>query len=182
MSYPNFLHEQLFQTPQWAPSSPTQLSGRTVIVTGGNTGLGLETAVMLAGLDSKLLILAVRSLGKGEAAKVEIVKRSGIAAERVQVWADLDLTSFDGVKQFAARCDRELDRLDVLCANAGIIFDKWNVTDDGWEQVLQVNVIATGLLSVLLLPLLAKTAALPLAVGQTAFKPHLTILSSAGRP
>lgn len=177
MSVGTFFYEQLFETPKWAPSSPTQLAARTVIVTGSNSGLGLETAIRLASLSPKLLILAVRTVAKGETARTEIARRSELAPNRVQVW-ELDMASFASVSAFAARCDRELDRLDVVCANAAMSLNEWVVTKDGWEQVLQVSVIATGLLSVLLLPLLARTATLPLGPGQTAFKPHLTIVSS----
>lgn len=69
------------------------LTGRIAIVTGANIGLGLETAIQLARLDPKLIVLAVRSLEKGEAAKREIAEKSGLAEERVVVRA-LDMASF----------------------------------------------------------------------------------------
>lgn len=178
-SFGSFLYEQIFETPQWTPASATQLRGRTAIVTGANAELGLEAAIKLAGLDPEHLILAVRTVAKGEAAKVELVKRSGVAPERVEVWP-LDLASLDSVKQFSARCGRELDRLDVVCANAWIQYAGWITTCGGWEEVLQVNGIATGLLCLLLLPLLARTASLPLEPGQSVFKPHLTTVVSDG--
>lgn len=73
----------------------------------------------------------------------------------------------------------ELPRLDVFVANAAISHFSWQTTSDGWKEQLQVNCLATGLLAVSLLPLMAKTAALPVSDGLKQFKPHLTIVSSS---
>ena len=83
------------------------------------------------------------------------------------------------VKAFAARATASLARLDVFVENAGVAYmTGWHPLPSGVETMLQVNDISTGLLGVLLLPLLAKTAALPLEPGQKPFKPHLTLVGS----
>lgn len=69
------------------------LEGRTVVVTGANAGLGLETAVHLARLRPARMIMACRSLERGEKAKGVVVERSGIEAGRVDVW-EVDMASF----------------------------------------------------------------------------------------
>ncbi len=83
------------------------------------------------------------------------------------------------VKAFAARATASLDRLDVLVENAGVCFMAgWHPLPTGVETQLQVNDISTGLLGVLLLPVLAKTAARPLEARQKPFMPHLTLVGS----
>lgn len=86
------------------------------------------------------------------------------------------------MNDFATRCFNELDRLDIAVLNAGVGNLKWNTTADGYETMLQVNALSTGLLGVSLLPLLAKTAIRSLEPGMKEFKPHLTIVSSGRKP
>ncbi|KAJ7463362.1 hypothetical protein FB451DRAFT_1139730 [Mycena latifolia] len=163
------LPDQLFAT---LPTPAADLTGRTFLVTGANAGLGLAAAVHLANLRPARLILAVRDLGKGDAAKAEIIAQTGFAGT-VDVWV-LDMADFASVKQFAVRATGELERLDGALLNAGINARAWDVTGDGWEKMLQVNALSTGLLALLLLPLLETTARPPDA------SPHLTITGSAG--
>jgi len=168
-----FISEQLTSLPD---VDSIDLSGRNVIVTGSNIGLGLEAARHFANMKPQLLILAVRSLEKGEAAKKDILSTcpSGV---NVQVW-QLDLGSFASVKKFAERVKSELQRLDVLLLNAGIANDFWQTTSDGYEAVLQTNVISTGMLALLLLPLLESTAKEAAPASSPSFKPHLTLTGS----
>ncbi|GAA6030872.1 hypothetical protein JCM8097_008917 [Rhodosporidiobolus ruineniae] len=154
------------------------LEGRTIIVTGANQGLGLEAARHFATLSPSRLILAVRRVDAGQTAANDIAKTTGLARERVEVW-QLDLASFASVKAFGDRAHKELERVDVACLNAAVAGFKWEQTVDGWERMLQVNDISTGLLAVELLPLLLKAADLPPpAGGDSILKPHLTIVSS----
>ncbi|KAK7422094.1 hypothetical protein QQX98_001836 [Neonectria punicea] len=98
---------------------PTQsFAGQTIIVTGSNTGLGLEAARHFVRLDAVRVILAVRSLKKGEDAKA-LLESSSDRKNVVEVW-QVDMSSYDSIKAFATRCD-SLDRLDVVVANAGIL-------------------------------------------------------------
>ncbi|KAF8168980.1 hypothetical protein K438DRAFT_1444922, partial [Mycena galopus ATCC 62051] len=155
------------------------LTGRTYLVTGSNTGLGLAVAIHLARLNPAQIILAMRDLGKGEAARAQIVKETGFAGERIEVW-ELDMASFASVVRFAERTKGTLERLDGVVLNAGINSWDWGVTEDGWEKMLQVNALSTGLLGVLLLPLLQRTSTLPHPLPDTAIAPHLTITGSEG--
>ncbi|KAJ3010983.1 hypothetical protein HKX48_007090 [Thoreauomyces humboldtii] len=85
----------------------------------------------------RALILAVRTPSEGETARQEIAAKSGLDASRVDVW-ELDLSSFDSVKRFVEKV-RKLERLDVMCENAGIAGFGFKKTDNGWEEIFQVN-------------------------------------------
>lgn len=110
---------------------PRNLTGRVVIVTGANTGLGLEAARHFAVMKPEKLILAVRTLDKGEEAKQSILTSAPTAD--IEVWK-LDMASFASVKSFAARAKKDLPRLDLLLLNAGIAPDNWKVSPDGYES------------------------------------------------
>lgn len=115
------------------PDTIVDLKGRVVIITGANIGLGLESAKRFYAMNPARLILAVRSINKGEAAKQEIMQASqGQSYTSLEVW-ELDLASFQSVKNFGRRCETELERLDILLENGGILSGKWSVTNDGWE-------------------------------------------------
>lgn len=163
--FANFVYSQLFVTP---PYPDNDFSGQTIIVTGSNTGLGLEAARHFVRLNAEKVILAVRSIEKGQAARSSIeesTKRLGV----VDVWS-LDLSSYDSVKQFAQRA-QGLRRLDVMVENAGIASDVFAMAEDN-EATITVNVVSTFLLALLILPKLRQTA--------TRFNvlPHLVIVSS----
>ncbi|CAN8099417.1 unnamed protein product [Discula destructiva] len=149
-----FLRSQLLVTPAY----PTQsFSGQTVIVTGSNTGLGKQAALHFARLGVSKLILAVRNTKAGEEAKAEIEKTTSCApATKVEVWK-LDLGSYASVQEFAARASAELDRVDVLCENAGILTNTKTMVE-GHESTITVNVVSTFLLALLMLPKLRATA------------------------
>ena len=166
-----FLYSQLFVTPQLPPHD---FSGQTVIVTGSNTGLGLETARHFLNLRCSKLIIAVRNISKGQDAKRSLLSTSppsGVSAPQIEVWP-LDLSSSDSVRTFAHRASTSLSRVDVLVLNAGINAQKFALSDDGWETTLQINVISTCLLAVLMVPKLRETG--------EKFKvvPHLEVITS----
>ncbi|KAG6363578.1 hypothetical protein INS49_008679 [Diaporthe citri] len=163
----SFLYSQLFVKPAY----PTRmLNGQTVIVTGSNTGLGKEAARHFARLGAAKLILAVRNTKAGEAAKADIEATTQCAPGTVEVWA-LDLGDYASVKAFAARAARELERVDVLCENAGIATDKKRVVQ-GHESTITVNVVSTFLLALLMLPQLKETAK------RFGVRPRLTVVAS----
>ncbi len=85
--------EHLFAKVEWAPR-PGLLTGRVVVVTGANTGLGLETAIQLGRLDPSLVIMACRNLSKGEKARERVLRETELTEARVAVW-ELDLASFE---------------------------------------------------------------------------------------
>ncbi|RAH68064.1 NAD(P)-binding protein [Aspergillus aculeatinus CBS 121060] len=128
-------------------ATPEAISGRTYIVTGANTGLGLEAAKRLVALGADKVILAVRSLEAGERAKDAIengTTRPGV----VEVW-HLDLSSFDSVKTFAQRAIAELERIDAVIENAAVAM-MGPVRAEGHLLSVTVNVLGTFLLAVLL--------------------------------
>jgi NAD(P)-dependent dehydrogenase (short-subunit alcohol dehydrogenase family) len=165
-SFPTFLKSQLFYTPR-IPSKQS-FAGKTAIITGANTGLGLEATRHIVRAGASTVIIACRTLSKGEAAKQDIEateKRTGV----LQVW-ELDLSSYASIQAFAKKCET-LPRLDVCIANAGIASGKF-LKIQGHEAHITVNVISTFMLALLLLPTMRKSAA------KTNSKPFLTIVTS----
>ncbi|KAK6500122.1 hypothetical protein TWF481_010478 [Arthrobotrys musiformis] len=131
------------------PSAP--LDGKTVLITGANTGVGLEAARHCVRLNAAHVIIAVRTLSKGEAAKEDILKSNPEIKTTVSLYS-VDYSSFASVKAFADKVIAEVPKLDIVILNAGINSMDWTVTGDGWEQTLQVNVLSTAYLSLLLVP------------------------------
>ncbi|MCJ1269493.1 hypothetical protein MMC22_009385 [Lobaria immixta] len=129
-------------------------SGKTYIVTGSNTGLGLETARHLVEFSASCVVLAVRNLTAGETAKKEIEKSTGRKGV-IQIM-HLDMASSASVQSFAKKASAELDRIDGLVANAGIMIDAWS-TADGMETSITVNVINTLFLGALMMPKLSES-------------------------
>ena len=103
-----FLYGQLFTQ---LPKPTTSFEGKTVIVTGSNVGLGKEAARHITNNNASTVILAVRSLEKGEAAKKDIEASTG-KTNVVKVW-QLDMSSYQSVLDFAERANKELPRLDI---------------------------------------------------------------------
>jgi retinol dehydrogenase-12 len=147
------------------------LSGRVIIVTGANSGLGLEAARHFARMRPACLILAVRDLAKGREAADDIQGSTG--CDSIQLW-QLDQASFQSVQAFCERALGELPRLDILLLNAGIQREKWVETEDHLESTLQTNAVAPTMLALRLLPLLQQTG---MSAGG-GFLPHLTITGS----
>ncbi|KAF2102161.1 NAD(P)-binding protein [Rhizodiscina lignyota] len=163
--FSHLIYSQWFITPPW----PTQsFAGQTVIVTGANVGLGLESARHFTRLGAEKVILACRSVDKGEKAKSDIVSTTGKTGV-VEVW-QLDLSSYASVKAFAKRAE-ELPRLDCLLANAGISTQKFNMAEEN-EATITVNVVANFLLAFLLIPKLKETAS------RFDTRPRIAIVSS----
>jgi len=162
-----FIGAQLFGN---TPKPTKSFAGQTVIITGSNTGLGFEGAKHAVKLGCAKLIIAVRSVEKGETAKRSIIQATGCEPKIIEVWS-IDLTSYDSVKTFAERADRELDRIDVLLENAAVASLEWNWVLDN-ERMVTVNVVSTFLLAFLMLPKLKATAA------QFNTKPRLTFVTS----
>ena len=104
----------------------TDLSGQVAVITGGNSGIGKETAAELAGMGAHVII-AARNPTKAAAAVKELKHRtSGATVEHLP----LDLASFASVRAFADTFNARFDRLDVLVNNAGAALRKRSVTED----------------------------------------------------
>ncbi|OQO11624.1 hypothetical protein B0A48_03351 [Cryoendolithus antarcticus] len=142
---------------------------KTVIVSGSNVGLGKEAARHYVRLGVKKLILAVRSIEKGEAAKKDFQSTNPSSPTNVEIWR-LDMASYDSVKSFAKRAGG-LERLDICIANAGLVQYEWSQAEDN-ETTITVNVVSTFLLTALLLPKMRQTSK------QYNTQPTFTITSS----
>ncbi|KAK0110153.1 hypothetical protein ONS95_002805 [Cadophora gregata] len=147
-----YLGGQIFGTP-FLPD--VDLSNKTYIITGGNTGLGLECAKHLTNLKASKVILACRSIEKGEAARKSILNMHQSSKTAIEVW-EVNQSSFKSVLAFVERL-KTLDRLHGFIANAGLETVTFERTE-GYENSLTVNVISTIMLSVLALPKLKDTA------------------------
>lgn len=127
-------------------------SGRTIIVTGANTGLGFEAAKVLAGKGARVL-LACRDQARAEGA----IRRIGEAVPGADLaFLPLDQADLASVRAAAEQAARE-PRIDVLLNNAGVMFPPLSRTADGFELQLGVNHFGTFALTGLLLPKLAET-------------------------
>ncbi len=130
------------------------LTGRTVVITGGNIGIGKEAAVALAQRGATVVITA-RDRAKGQAAAVEIAARAG--RDDVGL-VDLDLASLASVRRAAEDIEARFDRLDVLVNNAGLVQSHRLVTDEGFEMTFGVNHLGHFLLTTLLVDRLRHSA------------------------
>jgi NAD(P)-dependent dehydrogenase (short-subunit alcohol dehydrogenase family) len=161
-----FLYSQFFVTPL-VPDH--DFSGQTIIVTGSNTGLGFEAAKHFVRLNAAKVILAVRNVEKGEAAKREILETTRRTVDCIEVWL-LDLERYDSVKQFVTRA-QDLEQLDVVVENAGVQTRDFSMAEDS-EWTITVNVISTFLLALMILPKMRESAA------KFDIVPHLCVVSS----
>jgi NAD(P)-dependent dehydrogenase (short-subunit alcohol dehydrogenase family) len=126
----------------------TDLQGQVVVITGGNSGIGKETAAALAGMGAHVIV-AARNPSKAAAAVTEIQARApGAKVEHVP----LDLASFASVRAFTDSFNERFDRCDVLVNNAGGVLRQRSVTEDGHETQFQVNHLSHFLLTALLRP------------------------------
>ncbi|KAG9240027.1 putative short-chain dehydrogenase [Calycina marina] len=132
-------------------------AGKTIIITGSNSSLGLAAAKHLARLSAHKLIIAVRTPSKGDVAVSCIQKPVPDCTTVFEVWP-LDLESHASIAAFVQRC-QALERLDVVVLNAGVMTEEW-VLVEGNERQVAVNVVGTMVLGVGLLPKMRETARL----------------------
>jgi WW domain-containing oxidoreductase len=129
------------------------LSGKTIIVTGANTGIGDPTARALASTRARV-VYACRHKASGEAAVARaLAAHSGCKA----AFAELDLASFASIRRFADRLNAE--RIDALICNAGLFLMKWAETEEGFERTFGVCHIGHFLLARCLMPRLLASRA-----------------------
>ena len=137
---------------KWTEADVPDQSGRIAIVTGSNTGLGFDTARVLAQRGAKV-VMAVRDTAKGDAAAAQI--RTATPAADVTVHR-LDLGSLDSVRAAGAELAGSYPRIDLLINNAGVMYPPKQTTADGFELQFGTNHLGhfalTGLLLNNLLP------------------------------
>ncbi|CAE6427238.1 unnamed protein product [Rhizoctonia solani] len=124
------------------------LSGKLVIVTGANSGIGLEAARALAGMGAHV-ILACRNAARGQEAKSSIIKSTGNVNIEVELF---DCGKFASVHGFLNRWkDRKLRKVDILINNAAFVLEGFtntvSLTEDGFEQTYQANHLSHVLLT-----------------------------------
>src|SRR5437899_812371 len=152
---------------KWDATQIPSQAGRTAIVTGANSGIGLVAARELARAGAKV-VLACRNVEKGEAAATEIRTSAPTAAVEV---AELDLGSLASVRAFAERCRSAHDALDLLINNAGVMAPPRRTTSDGFELQFGTNHLGHFALTGLLLDrLLATDGARVVNVSSTAHR------------
>lgn len=130
------------------------LSGRVAIVTGANTGIGLETVKDFAKRDARI-IMACRDLSRCHKARSKVIQHTG---NRNITCSELDLRSFNSIKEFSKRVQNAEKKIDILVNNAAVMrIPDRRLTQDGLEVQMGVNHFGHFLLSNLLLDLLKKS-------------------------
>jgi len=134
----------------WTTNDIPDLSGKTAVVTGANSGIGFEAALALAAKNAKV-VLACRSAAKADEAAAAIRRQAPNA--QLEFLA-LDLSSLASVREFSAKLNANYERLDILCNNAGVMALPYLTTADGFEMQFGTNHLGhfalTGLLHDLL--------------------------------
>jgi len=136
-----------------APPVPS-MDGRTVIITGGNSGIGKAAATELARAGARVVITA-RSQERGTAAVADIRAASGSSEVELSVF---DLGDLASVRAGAADLLDRCPTIDVLCNNAGLILTERTLSADGYEATLAINHLGPFLLTQLLVPRLVESA------------------------
>ncbi|CAK7218013.1 hypothetical protein SBRCBS47491_003362 [Sporothrix bragantina] len=136
------------------PESRPGLSEKTYIVSGANQGLGYESCRHLLRIGAGKLIMGVRNIDKGKAARLSLLEESKRSPDSIEVW-EVDMANYESVHKFAQRAST-LTRLDGVLANAGIFAEKFSTLEDN-ESTLTVNVVSTFLLFLLLIPKMRET-------------------------
>ncbi|EIN08062.1 NAD(P)-binding protein [Punctularia strigosozonata HHB-11173 SS5] len=136
------------------------LTGKVVVVTGGNTGIGLPTVKFLARAGAKVY-LAARNEAKATAA-IEGLKKEGLGSKGGEViWLKLDLTDPTLTKAAAEELLAKEKRLDILINNAALTIHPYVQTKAGYQEIIMANLIGPVIFTQYLLPLLESTAQEP---------------------
>src|SRR6516164_8572063 len=142
------MHSGGIMSAKWTSDDVPGQHGRLAVVTGANTGLGFETARVLAARGASV-VLAGRDTEKGKAAAARIAGTAPGADVTVQ---PLDLASLDSIRAAAAELRASHPRIDLLINNAGVMFPPRQATRDGFELQFGTNHLGPFALTGLLLP------------------------------
>lgn len=149
----------------WKPDRLPDLTGKTYVITGGNSGLGLDAAKIL-GKSGANLVLACRSLDKAQAAKRDLERAINGTVDVVQ----LDLADLASVRAAADEVRRNHTRIDSLINNAGIMQTPKSKTKDGFELQLGTNHLGHFLWTSLLIDLVEAAGGRVVVVSSIAHK------------
>jgi len=139
---------------RWTTDEMPRLDGKTVVVTGANSGLGYEGTRAFA-QKGATVVMACRSVDRGERAAAEIRSESSAAGNDLDLDVrECDLASLDSVRSFADGVAADYDAVDVLCNNAGVMAIPRSETEDGFETQFGVNHLGHFALTGRLFPLL----------------------------
>jgi NAD(P)-dependent dehydrogenase (short-subunit alcohol dehydrogenase family) len=138
---------------KWTQDDIPDLSGKVIVVTGANSGLGFECSKTLAAKGATLVMTA-RNLQKGETACQEILQEQPNAVLDLM---KLDVGDLSSVRAFVAAFKEKYDRLDILLNNAGVMAIPRQETPDGFEMQLGVNHLGHFALTGLLLDVITQT-------------------------
>ncbi|KAJ3158790.1 hypothetical protein HDU86_002471 [Geranomyces michiganensis] len=146
------------QHKQFDVADMPDLTNKVAIVTGGNGGIGYETCLALVSHNARVY-MAARSEKKAADA-IAAIKAKVPRADLV--WLKMDLMDLASVKAAAEEFQRKETRLDILINNAGVMAGPHEISKNGFETQFQTNHIGHFLFTLLLLPVIKATAALPL--------------------
>jgi NAD(P)-dependent dehydrogenase (short-subunit alcohol dehydrogenase family) len=135
-------------------ASRARIDGQVVVITGGNSGIGKETAIELANRGAKIY-LACRNQMKCKEAVVEIQQ---LSRNRFVDYIQIDLASFESIHNFSRNFHQRESQLHILINNAGVLNEEKSVTKHGFEAHLGINHLGHFLLTHLLLDLLIASA------------------------
>ncbi|KAM0722725.1 hypothetical protein Q7P37_002166 [Cladosporium fusiforme] len=141
---------------QFTEKDIPDLSGRVVIVTGGNSGIGYETTLQLA-LHNARIYIASRSEERVSQA-IDEMRRTAGQKQLDLHFLQIDLKDLKSVKAAAAVFRTREPRLDILINNAGVMAVPFELTKDGYESTWQVNYLSPFIFTLELLPLMSATA------------------------
>lgn len=130
-------------------STKETLNGKTVLITGGNCGIGYETAKDLLKRNARVII-ACRNLNKGHQAVENLLNETNCSRNQI-VLMECDLASLNSVRNFVDLYMKNEERLDILICNAGLGYSSDRMTEDGFDYVIQSNYLGHFLLTNLLL-------------------------------
>ena len=138
------------------PSPTPVLAGKSIVITGGTSGIGLDTARLLAAGGAHVTVIGANP-AKGASAQAAIAEAADTSGGTA-AFAAAELSSMHAVHALATTLTERLDRLDVLINNAGVVSQHRQVTTDRYERTFAVNYLAAFALTLDLLPLLRASA------------------------
>ena len=138
---------------KWSTEKMQDQTGKIVIVTGSNTGIGFQMAEALS-TKGATVILACRNMEKAEAAKSRMLSKNPSAS---LIPVQLDLADLSNVKTFSEKIASTQKRIDILINNAGVMIPPKSTTKDGFELQIGTNHFGHFALTAHLLPLIEKS-------------------------
>lgn len=137
----------------WTTENIGDLTGKTIVVTGANSGIGFEATKLFAANGAKV-IMGCRSIERATTAKDAILAEYPDAQLVIET---LDLSSFDSIEKFATSIKNSITNIDILLNNAGIMTVPYGSTKEGYELQIGVNHFGHFYLTMSLLKLITST-------------------------